>query len=215
MLTIRTHDDVIKWKHSARYWPFVRGIHRSRVNSLHKGQWRGALMFPLNCVWINGWVNNRETGDLRRYRPSLRQCHAISHTRHQRKLVRSSKQLRLLCPYVVLQLLFLRSQCSDTPSSGQIVAILSTDMEKFRLVSKHAVDYFTAFRWFYIHVPSKVDPFPGKSGCKVSCFILRYYTAWDLEHFLWKYITLTCGDPVISVMLGQYHGCWGPGDVRS
>ena len=34
----------------------------------HKGQWRGALMFSLICVWINGWVNNRETGDLRRYR---------------------------------------------------------------------------------------------------------------------------------------------------
>ena len=44
------HDDVIKWKHFPRYWPFVRGIHRSPVNPLHKGQWRGALMFSLNCV---------------------------------------------------------------------------------------------------------------------------------------------------------------------
>ena len=60
------HDDVIKWKHFPRYWPFVRGIHRSPVNSPHKGQWRGALMFSLICVWINGWVNNREAGDLRR-----------------------------------------------------------------------------------------------------------------------------------------------------
>ena len=34
----------------------------------HKGQWRGALMFSLMGVWINGWVNNREAGDLRRYR---------------------------------------------------------------------------------------------------------------------------------------------------
>ena len=24
-----SHDDVIKWKHFPRYWPFVRGIHRS------------------------------------------------------------------------------------------------------------------------------------------------------------------------------------------
>ena len=62
------HDDVIKWKHFPRYWTFVRGIHRSPVNSPHKGQWRGALMFSLICVWINGWVNNREAGDLRRYR---------------------------------------------------------------------------------------------------------------------------------------------------
>ena len=59
------HYDVIKWKHFLRYWPFVRGIHRSPVNSAHKGQWRGALMFPLICVWINGWVTNREAGDLR------------------------------------------------------------------------------------------------------------------------------------------------------
>ena len=62
------HDDVIKWKHFPRHWPFVRGIHRSPVNSTHKGQWRWALMFSLICVWINDWVNNREAGDLRRYR---------------------------------------------------------------------------------------------------------------------------------------------------
>ena len=29
------------------------------------GQWRGALMFSLIYVWINGWVNNHEAGDLR------------------------------------------------------------------------------------------------------------------------------------------------------
>ena len=61
------HDDVIKWKHLLRYWPFVRGIHRSPVNSLHKGQWRAALMFSLICTWINGCVNNCEAGDLRRH----------------------------------------------------------------------------------------------------------------------------------------------------
>ena len=60
------HDDVIKWKHFPHYWPFVRGIYRSPVNSSHKVQWRGALMFSLICAWINGWVNNREAGDLRR-----------------------------------------------------------------------------------------------------------------------------------------------------
>ena len=38
------------------------------VNSLHKSQWRGALMFSLICVWINGCVNNREAGDLRYHR---------------------------------------------------------------------------------------------------------------------------------------------------
>ena len=62
------YDDVITWKHYPPYWPYVRGIHRSSVNSPHKGQWRRALMFSLICVWINGWVSNGEAGDLRRYR---------------------------------------------------------------------------------------------------------------------------------------------------
>ena len=64
---LHTQDDVIKGKHLPRYWPFVQGIHRSPVNSPHKGQWRGALMFSLICAWINGWVNNYEAGDLRRH----------------------------------------------------------------------------------------------------------------------------------------------------
>ena len=64
----RNHNDVIKWKHFPRYWSFVRGIHRSPVNSPHKGQWRGTLMFSLICRPINCWVNNREAGDLRHHR---------------------------------------------------------------------------------------------------------------------------------------------------
>ena len=68
MRCLHVHDDVIKWKRFPCYWPFVRGIHRSLVNSPHKGQWHWALMFSLICAWINGWVNNREAGDLRRHR---------------------------------------------------------------------------------------------------------------------------------------------------
>ena len=65
--SISNHDDVIKWKHFPCDWPSVWGIHRSPVNSPHKGQWRRALMFSLICACINGWVNNREAGDLRRH----------------------------------------------------------------------------------------------------------------------------------------------------
>ena len=61
------HDDVIKWKHFPRHCPFVRGIHRSPVNSPHKCQWRGASMLSLIFAWMNGWVNTREAGDSRRH----------------------------------------------------------------------------------------------------------------------------------------------------
>ena len=33
----------------------------------HKGQWRGALMAPLMCIWTNEWANNRDVGDLRHH----------------------------------------------------------------------------------------------------------------------------------------------------
>ena len=62
------YDDVTKWKHFPLHWPFVRGINRWSVNSPHKGQWRGALIFSLICVWTNGWTNHRDVGNLRRHR---------------------------------------------------------------------------------------------------------------------------------------------------
>ena len=45
-----------------RDWPFVRGIHRSPVDSTHKGQWRGALiLYPLlnkrlSKQWRRWWL---------------------------------------------------------------------------------------------------------------------------------------------------------------
>ena len=67
-LIAQIHDDVIKWKHFPRYWPFTWGIHRLPLNSPHKGQLRAVLMFSMIFAWINAWVNNREPGDLRRHR---------------------------------------------------------------------------------------------------------------------------------------------------
>ena len=55
------HDDVIKWKHFPRYWPFVRGNQRSPMNSPHKGHWRGALMFSLICA-LNKRVSKHSWG---------------------------------------------------------------------------------------------------------------------------------------------------------
>ena len=53
-----------------RNWPVMRvplfiALQR---NAAHKGQWRRALMFSLIGAWTNGWVNNRDAGDLRRHR---------------------------------------------------------------------------------------------------------------------------------------------------
>ena len=57
------------WRHQMETFSALLAIctGNSPVNSLHKGQWRGAVMFSLICARINGRVNNREAGDLRRH----------------------------------------------------------------------------------------------------------------------------------------------------
>ena len=57
-------DDVIKWKYTRRYWPFVRGIHRWPVDSPHKGKWRTALMISSMCAWTNGLRRHRTHYDV-------------------------------------------------------------------------------------------------------------------------------------------------------
>ena len=59
------------WEFLFSWWRQTnRNIFRvtGHLNSPHKGQWRGALMFSLIWARINGWVNNGEAGDLRRHR---------------------------------------------------------------------------------------------------------------------------------------------------
>ena len=58
------------WRHQMETFSALLAIcaGNSPVNSTYKGQWRGALMFSLICVWINDRVNNRESGDLGRHR---------------------------------------------------------------------------------------------------------------------------------------------------
>ena len=49
-------------------WGESTGHRCSPVDSPHKGQWRGALMFSLICAWANGWANSWYACDLKRHR---------------------------------------------------------------------------------------------------------------------------------------------------
>ena len=62
------HNVVIAWKYFPRYRPFVRGMHRSPVNSLHHASDVELWYFLWSVPSINSWVNNREAGDVRRHR---------------------------------------------------------------------------------------------------------------------------------------------------
>ena len=52
-------DDVIKWKHQSRYWPFVTG------GFPFQRPVTGDLMFSLICAGTNVCASNRDAGDLR------------------------------------------------------------------------------------------------------------------------------------------------------
>ena len=75
LLTLRAESHLLKserivssswWRHQMEtfsallVWSFVRGIHRSPVNSPHKGQWRGALMFSFTRACINGDLRRQQ-----------------------------------------------------------------------------------------------------------------------------------------------------------
>ena len=53
------HGDVIKWKHFLRYWPFVRGIYRSPVNSPHKGPVTRSMSKRLNKQTRPRWIETQ------------------------------------------------------------------------------------------------------------------------------------------------------------
>ena len=62
------HDDVIKWKLFPRCWPYCGEFAGHRWIHLTKDSDAELWYFLWSARWINGWLNNRETGDLRRHR---------------------------------------------------------------------------------------------------------------------------------------------------
>ena len=83
------------------------------VNSPHKGQWRGALMFTLICARINDWINNREAGVLRCYRAHydviVMELNVIS----------QEFCTRVICAFVLPGWVMLDQSCSRGPQYKQ------------------------------------------------------------------------------------------------
>ena len=67
------HDDVIKWKHVPRYWPFVRGFHRSPVPRSFDVSLDLRLNKQLSRQWCGWWFETPS-------RPSLRHCNVVRMT---------------------------------------------------------------------------------------------------------------------------------------
>ena len=72
-----THDDVMKWKYFPRYWPYVRGIHRSRwfprTKASDAGLWCFIWSAPEKRLIKQWWGWRFETPS----RPLWRHCNVI------------------------------------------------------------------------------------------------------------------------------------------
>ena len=89
--TAQNRDDVIKWKHFPRYWPFLRGNHRPPVDSPQTDQWGGALMSSLICAWTHCWANIGDAGNIRRHRA----YHDVA-VKHHRQITTLPMLLKLI-----------------------------------------------------------------------------------------------------------------------
>ena len=63
----------------------------------HKGQWRGALMFSLNCAWTNSWANNGSADDLRHQHAHYDVIVMSLETSNSSQCQREGSQVNLLC----------------------------------------------------------------------------------------------------------------------
>ena len=148
---LRFHDDVSKWKHFSRYWSFVRGIQRSPLNSPLKGQWRGALKFSFIRVWTNGWINNRNAGDLGLHhthydteRVSFVYIHTYSTCLLNRSFGRRSKKTSKLR---------VTGLCvGNSPETGEFPAQMASNAENVSIWWRH-----------HYH------------GCGARCVVFRFY----------------------------------------
>ena len=52
------------WRHQMETFPASLAFCAGNSPVPSQSQWRGALLFSLICAWTNGWINNREAGDL-------------------------------------------------------------------------------------------------------------------------------------------------------
>ena len=119
-----------------RYWPFVWGIHRSPVNSPHKGQRRWALILSLICAWTKGLINNRDAGDFRRHRAHYNVTVMIRHAAKNIQMI--SKQNRIILNYNLYET---AEKCSTSNNCQSLVLLkaITADIQVKTTIMKYLV----------------------------------------------------------------------------
>ena len=176
------HNDVLQWKHFPRNKPFVGGIYRSPVNSPHKGQWHGALVFSLICVWINGWVNNHKAGDLRRYRSHYDVIVMISWWYDDRNIVKKVSQTDGQTDWTIHR------------AAWSQLKIITTDT-RYLTNEGEIWDFFVSFNWLcsasvtsFLRDDSRLAPSQWETSLQSNA--VSHWLGANLESALFLYVIL-------------------------
>ena len=175
--------------------PFVRGSHRSPVNFPHKGQWRGALIFSLICAWMNGWINNREAGDLRR---SLRRyCNVLWN-----KVAWAIPYLEIILHHICWECKYSRPRKSGY--STNLCIIFTALRDSSCGLGLYVIQVYTSMRpiqssrsplWVVMLMTNRLsDPSVLDRSCQVKCVIM-ITSLNNIFH-------------VTGLMRGEYTGHW-------
>ena len=108
---LEPHDDVIKWKHFPRYWPFVRGIHWSPVNSpLNAGI---LLIGPQGTIFGEIFIEiytfsfkktHMKMSSLK-WRPFCLGLNVLSYPIHYTNAVKEVKHIEPICKWTIWMLI--------------------------------------------------------------------------------------------------------------
>ena len=153
------------------------------MNSPHKGQWRGALMFSLIWTWTNGWVNNRDAGDLR--------CHRAH---YDITAIKSYFGFTIDTTYFILADDLFRVYCEDLGENSPCYNGTSLYWECILLIQSGAIIIWSRTSYHIQHcnrpisqVPQCIRqishnaPFCNRNvhTCAHFCYKMVHYGIWD------------------------------------
>ena len=148
---METFSPLLDLRVGHRWWP---------VNSPHKGQWRWALMFSLIYAWVNGWVNYRKSGDLRR-----------PHSHYDVTVMNPSIWTFRLCFQLllgILQLGWITVYLSDPLTRGYMTAsaiYVMTSQVKYLFGLRIDKEFSGPLKLYYVSRPTS-----GISSLKRKCY---------------------------------------------
>ena len=138
------------WRHQMETFSALlalcAGNSPSPVNSPHKGQWRGNLIFSLICAWINCWENNREAGDLRRRCAHYDVTVMGSYVNSERDHVRAQK--RVLCEFSAFHMIVISLSSRRNGQHGRRHFLIHFCSFDFNLISYENFWMTMTSHWF-------------------------------------------------------------------